>query len=231
MPTRRCSGGTHDAPLGHRAPVDLDRARVGPLEARDERSSVVLPQPEGPSSATTSPRSTQNEVASTATVSPKRFVTASSRIIEQACKGNLTPGCGAGYRSPGRTDTLAGCHSPRSTRSSRPARSRGRSRTRWRRTSREAQSSSVGLGGRRLRGIVVETGVEAPAGVDIAAAGDVVDRMPPALVDLALWLADYYGSTPRGRSPWWRRTRERVAESAARPRSGTVSPASRSRRS
>ena len=55
---------------------------------------------------------------------------------------------------------------------------------------------SVGLGGRRLRGIVVETGVQAPAGVDIAAAGDVVDRIPPALVDLALWLADYYGSTP-----------------------------------
>jgi primosomal protein N' (replication factor Y) (superfamily II helicase) len=55
---------------------------------------------------------------------------------------------------------------------------------------------SVGLGGRRLRGIVVETGVTAPEGVDIAAAGDVVDRIPPALVDLALWLADYYGSTP-----------------------------------
>jgi primosomal protein N' (replication factor Y) len=55
---------------------------------------------------------------------------------------------------------------------------------------------SVGLGGRKLRGIVVETGVDAPAGVDIAAAGDVVDRIPPALVDLALWLADYYGSTP-----------------------------------
>jgi len=55
---------------------------------------------------------------------------------------------------------------------------------------------SVGLGGRRLRGIVVETGVSAPEGVSVAAAGDVVDRIPPALVDLALWLADYYGSTP-----------------------------------
>ncbi len=55
---------------------------------------------------------------------------------------------------------------------------------------------SVGLGGRRLRGIVVETGVAAPEGVDVAAAGDVLDRIPPALVDLALWLADYYGSTP-----------------------------------
>jgi len=55
---------------------------------------------------------------------------------------------------------------------------------------------SVGLGGRQLRGIVVETGVAAPEGVDVASAGDVVDRVPPALVDLALWLADYYGSTP-----------------------------------
>jgi primosomal protein N' (replication factor Y) len=55
---------------------------------------------------------------------------------------------------------------------------------------------SVGLGGRRVRGIVVDTGVKAPAGVEIADAGPVVDRVPPALVELALWLADYYGSTP-----------------------------------
>jgi primosomal protein N' (replication factor Y) len=53
----------------------------------------------------------------------------------------------------------------------------------------------VRLGGRRVRGIVVETDVEAPEGVEIAAAGAVLDRVPPALVDLALWLADYYGST------------------------------------
>jgi primosomal protein N' (replication factor Y) len=55
---------------------------------------------------------------------------------------------------------------------------------------------TVGLGGRRVRGIVVETGVEAPDGVEIAAAGAVVDSVPPALVELALWLAEYYGSTP-----------------------------------
>ena len=54
----------------------------------------------------------------------------------------------------------------------------------------------VRLGSRGLRGIVVETGVEAPAGVEIADAGVVVDRVPAALVELALWLADYYGSTP-----------------------------------
>jgi primosomal protein N' (replication factor Y) len=55
---------------------------------------------------------------------------------------------------------------------------------------------SVGLGGRRVRGVVVDVGVEAPAGVEIAGAGPVVDRVPATLVDLALWVADYYGSTP-----------------------------------
>jgi primosomal protein N' (replication factor Y) len=55
---------------------------------------------------------------------------------------------------------------------------------------------SVGFGGRRVRGIVVDTGVAAPPGVEIADAGPVLDRIPPALVELALWLADYYGSTP-----------------------------------
>ena len=28
------------------------------------------------------------------------------------------------------------------------------------------------------------------------AVGEVVDELPEPLVDLALWLADYYGSTP-----------------------------------
>jgi primosomal protein N' (replication factor Y) len=55
---------------------------------------------------------------------------------------------------------------------------------------------SVGLGGRRVRGLVVEVGVDAPRGVEISAAGAVVDRIPAQLVELALWLADYYGSTP-----------------------------------
>ena len=55
---------------------------------------------------------------------------------------------------------------------------------------------SVSLGGRRVRGVVVGVGVEAPAGVAIASAGPVVDRVPGPLVELALWLAEYYGSTP-----------------------------------
>jgi primosomal protein N' (replication factor Y) len=55
---------------------------------------------------------------------------------------------------------------------------------------------AIGLAGRRVRGVVVATGVEAPPGVQVADAGPVVDRVPASLVDLALWLADYYGSTP-----------------------------------
>lgn len=55
---------------------------------------------------------------------------------------------------------------------------------------------SMNLGRRRVRGVVVRVGVEAPPGIDIAAAGPVVDRVPAPLVELALWLADYYGSTP-----------------------------------
>ena len=46
------------------------------------------------------------------------------------------------------------------------------------------------------RGVVVEVGVEAPEGVTTAPVGDVLYALPPALVDLALWVADYYGSTP-----------------------------------
>jgi primosomal protein N' (replication factor Y) len=55
---------------------------------------------------------------------------------------------------------------------------------------------SVPLGARTVRGLVVDIGVDRPTGVDIMAAGAVVDRVSAELVELALWLADYYGSTP-----------------------------------
>ena len=55
---------------------------------------------------------------------------------------------------------------------------------------------SVFLGGRKVRGVVTDVGVEAPDGIAIAAAGPVVDRVPAPLVELALWLAEYYGTTP-----------------------------------
>jgi primosomal protein N' (replication factor Y) len=54
----------------------------------------------------------------------------------------------------------------------------------------------VRFGNARRRGIVTEVGVEPPAGVVAAPVERVAAALPPALVDLALWLADYYGSTP-----------------------------------
>ena len=54
----------------------------------------------------------------------------------------------------------------------------------------------VRFGNARRRGVVTEIGVAPPDGVEAAPIGRIAERLPPALVDLALWLADYYGSTP-----------------------------------
>jgi primosomal protein N' (replication factor Y) len=54
----------------------------------------------------------------------------------------------------------------------------------------------VRFGNARRRGVVTEVDVERPEGVDAAAIERVAETLPPALVDLALWIADYYGSTP-----------------------------------
>jgi primosomal protein N' (replication factor Y) len=55
---------------------------------------------------------------------------------------------------------------------------------------------SVPFGRSRRRGVVVEVGDEAPPGIEPVPVEAVVDELPPVLVDLALWVADYYGSTP-----------------------------------
>jgi primosomal protein N' (replication factor Y) len=55
---------------------------------------------------------------------------------------------------------------------------------------------SVRLGGAKQRGVVVGLEDAPPEGVDAAPIEGVVESLPPALVGLALWLADYYGSTP-----------------------------------
>jgi primosomal protein N' (replication factor Y) len=52
------------------------------------------------------------------------------------------------------------------------------------------------FGRARRRGVVVDVANEAPAGIDADPIERVVEELPPALVDLALWVADYYGSTP-----------------------------------
>ena len=54
----------------------------------------------------------------------------------------------------------------------------------------------VRFGNARRRGVVTEVDVERPEGVDASAIERVAETLPAALVDLALWIADYYGSTP-----------------------------------
>jgi primosomal protein N' (replication factor Y) len=55
---------------------------------------------------------------------------------------------------------------------------------------------SVPFGRRRTRGIVVSLADAAPPGIDVLPVDHVVGEVPADLVELALWLADYYGSTP-----------------------------------
>ena len=55
---------------------------------------------------------------------------------------------------------------------------------------------SLRFGAAKRRGVVVGLEDEPPAGIEPVPAGRVLDELPPALVDLALWTADYYGSTP-----------------------------------
>jgi primosomal protein N' (replication factor Y) len=55
---------------------------------------------------------------------------------------------------------------------------------------------AIRFGRGAVRGVVVETGVDAPPGIETAPVESVLYELPPALVELAIWLADYYGSTP-----------------------------------
>jgi primosomal protein N' (replication factor Y) (superfamily II helicase) len=52
------------------------------------------------------------------------------------------------------------------------------------------------LGGARQRGVVIGLEDSPPDGVEAAPIERVVESLPAPLVELALWLADYYGSTP-----------------------------------
>jgi primosomal protein N' (replication factor Y) len=77
---------------------------------------------------------------------------------------------------------------------------------------------SMPFGRGRARGLVVALEDEVPAGVDVRPVEAVVGQVPGALVELALWLADYYGSTP-GRAlaliaPAFRKRQEHRARSA-----------------
>ncbi len=54
----------------------------------------------------------------------------------------------------------------------------------------------VRFGNARRRGVVTEVDVTPPEGVKTSSVERVAETLPAALVELALWLADYYGSTP-----------------------------------
>jgi primosomal protein N' (replication factor Y) len=79
---------------------------------------------------------------------------------------------------------------------------------------------AIRFGRSTVRGIVAEVGVELPSGVTAAAVGKVLDTVPETLVELALWVADYYGSTPA-------RALELVAPLRKSPRGARPSPAER----
>ncbi len=55
---------------------------------------------------------------------------------------------------------------------------------------------SVPFGRSRARGVVVDEVAAPPVGVKPLPIEGVLGELPPELVDLALWLAEYYGSTP-----------------------------------
>ena len=55
---------------------------------------------------------------------------------------------------------------------------------------------AVRFGRARRRGVVVGIDRAPPPGIDAAPVERVHERIPAPLIDLALWLADYYGSTP-----------------------------------
>jgi primosomal protein N' (replication factor Y) len=79
---------------------------------------------------------------------------------------------------------------------------------------------TIPFGRGRRRGVVVDVDGAAPEGVAPVPVEAVVEELPSALVDLALWLADYYGSTPARAlalvAPVQRRRRKEQAPPAER---------------
>jgi primosomal protein N' (replication factor Y) len=54
----------------------------------------------------------------------------------------------------------------------------------------------VRFGNAKRRGVVTQVDVAPPKGIETSAVERVVEELPKPLVELALWIAEYYGSTP-----------------------------------
>jgi primosomal protein N' (replication factor Y) len=54
----------------------------------------------------------------------------------------------------------------------------------------------VRFGNAKRRGVVTQVDVAPPKGIDTSQIERVVEELPKPLVELALWIAEYYGSTP-----------------------------------
>src|SRR5207244_2970763 len=54
----------------------------------------------------------------------------------------------------------------------------------------------VRVGNAKRRGVVTQVDVAPPDGIDPSPVERVVEELPRPLVELALWIAEYYGSTP-----------------------------------
>src|SRR3979409_1765580 len=77
--------------------------RSGIKKPATRLSSVVLPQPEGPSSVISSPRRTSNDISSSAVISPKRLVTPSNwtAMSSSPARAAVVAAGAAGGRSAG----------------------------------------------------------------------------------------------------------------------------------
>jgi primosomal protein N' (replication factor Y) (superfamily II helicase) len=88
----------------------------------------------------------------------------------------------------------------------------------------------VRFGNAKRRGVVTKVDVAPPQGIETSQIERVVEELPKPLVELALWIADYYGSTP-GRAfalvaPVQRKARGERPQPAARDGlSGEAEPA------
>ncbi len=87
MLTGRWCGGT----AAISSPASRMRPSLGASKPASMRSSVVLPQPDGPSSAKNSPCRMSSVSASTATTAPKRLLTASNCTSAGAVPSSAIP--------------------------------------------------------------------------------------------------------------------------------------------